>query len=166
MPPAAQTTALVKTPLCLKNVDSLSKGALSVGAKDFYVVGSYPQNGQVAVPLDVTLKLQFNDIVSKAQGLDSFFFLLNQFTGVTSSIPASCIRSVDDYILQFNVIDCFGDVLEANTAYVLFISQRMGEGEIQTLSSIKGVTINEKAFGLTMKNLVFRTVDSMLALLD
>ena len=137
MPPAAQTTALVKTPLCLKNVDSLSKGALSVGANDFYVVGSYPQNGQVAVPLDVTLKLQFNDIVSKAQGLDSFFFLLNQFTGVTSSIPASCIRSVDDYILQFNVIDCFGDVLEANTAYVLFISQRMGEGEIQTLSSIR-----------------------------
>ena len=101
----------MKTPLCLKNVDSLSKGALSVGAKDFYVVGSYPQNGQVAVPLDVTLKLQFNDIVSKAQGLDSFFFLLNQFTGVTSSIPASCIRSVDDYILQFNVIDCFGDRL-------------------------------------------------------
>ena len=42
----------------------------------------------------------------------------------------------------------------------------MGEGEIQTLSSIKGVAINEKAFGLTMKNLVFRTVDSMLALLD
>ena len=112
------------------------------------------------------MKVQFNDAVSRVQGLDSFFYLLNQYTGVTTSIPATCIKMANDFTVEFNVIDCFGDVLEANTAYVLFISQRMGEGEIQTLSSIKGVAINEKAFGLTMKNLVFRTVDSMLALLD
>lgn len=91
------------------------------------------------------MKVQFNDAVSRVQGLDSFFYLLNQYTGVTTSIPATCIKVANDFTVEFNVIDCFGDVLDAKTVYVFFISQRMRDGELQTLSSVKGVPVSEKA---------------------
>ena len=64
------------------------------------------------------MKVQFNDAVSRVQGLDSFFYLLNQYTGVTTSIPATCIKVANDFTVEFNVIDCFGDVLDAKTVYV------------------------------------------------
>ena len=51
------------------------------------------------------MKVQFNDAVSRVQGLDSFFYLLNQYTGVTTSIPATCIKVANDFTVEFNVID-------------------------------------------------------------
>ena len=105
------------------------------------------------------MKVQFNDAVSRVQGLDSFFYLLNQYTGVTTSIPATCIKVANDFTVEFNVIDCFGDVLDAKTVYVFFISQRMRDGELQTLSSVKGVPVSEKAFALQTKSVSFKTVE-------
>lgn len=103
--------------------------------------------------------MEFNDAVSRVLGLDSFFYLLNQYTGVTTSIPASCIKMTANAIIEFNVVDCFGDVLDAKTDYVLFISQRMKDGELQTLSSVKGIPIGENAFSLQSKSLSFKTIE-------
>lgn len=53
---------------------------------------------------------------------------------------------------------CLGDILEANTVYVLYISQRLNDTGIQTLSSVKGISLSEAAFGLQYKSISFRTI--------
>ena len=59
-------------------------------------------------------------------------------------------------------MSCLGDVLEANTAYVFYVAQRLNGNQIETLSSVKNVPINERAFNLVYKSIHFRTVDSMI----
>lgn len=105
--------------------------------------------------------MQFSDSVPVSQGLHGFFFLLNQFTGVTTEIPASCIVVKNSYTLEVPVLSCLGDVLEANTVYAFYVAQRFNGNVIETLTSIKNMQIHEKAFDLQYKSIVFRTIDSI-----
>lgn len=126
---------------------------------DFYISKYYPSNGEENVLLDTTIRMEFTDSIPLSQSLNGFFFLLNQFTGVTTEIPASCIVVKNSYSLEIPVVRCLGDVLEANTIYAFYVSQRMTNNAIETLSSMKNIQINELAFSLQYKSIVFRTVD-------
>ena len=128
---------------------------------DFYITNFYPANGEENVLLDTTISMQFSDSIPLSQGLQGFFFLLNQFTGVTTEIPASCIVVKNSYTLEVPVLSCLGDVLEANTVYAFYVAQRLNGNVIETLSSIKGLEINERSFNLEYKSIVFRTVSRM-----
>ena len=110
------------------------------------------------VLLDTTFQLEFTDSIYISEGLDHYFFILNQFSGVSTELPASCINVVNGHILEIPVMTCLGDILEANTVYVLYISQRLNDTSIQTLSSVKGTSLSEAAFGLQYKSILFRTI--------
>lgn len=137
---------------------------LSLVDTDFYISNYYPSNGEENVLLDTTIKMEFTDSIPLSQGLNGFFFLLNQFTGVTTEIPASCIVVKNSYSLEIPVVRCLGDVLEANTVYAFYVSQRMTNNAIETLFSMKNIYINELAFNLQYKSIVFRTIDRILLL--
>ena len=124
---------------------------------EFYVSNNFPAQGSVDVLLDVTVRLQFTDAIPSAQGFQGYFYLLNQVKGIPTEIPASCIKVVNEYTLDFPMADCMGDVLEPSTVYVFYVSQRIMNNQIQTLSSIKGIGASEKLFGLTHKSLSFTT---------
>ena len=124
---------------------------------EFYVSHSFPTQGAVNVLLDVTIRLQFTDAIPSAQGFQSYFYLLNQIKGIPTEIPSSCIKVVNEYTLDFPMADCMGDVLEPSTVYVFYVSQRIMNNQVQTLSSIKGIGASEKLFGLTYKSLSFTT---------
>ena len=109
--------------------------------------------------------MQFSDSLPVSQGFHGFFFLLNQFTGVTTEIPASCIVVKNSYTLEVPVLPCLGDVLEANTVYAFYVAQRFNGNSIETLSSIKGIAINERAFDLQYKSIVFRTINRIFLVL-
>ena len=126
---------------------------------NFYITNFYPANGAENVLLDTTISMQFSDSIPLSQGLQGFFFLLNQFTGVTTEIPASCIVVKNSYTLEIPIPRCLGDVLEANTVYAFFVSQRLNGNVIETLSSIKGFEIDQKPFNLEYKSIVFRTIN-------
>ena len=150
----------------LKQVTISEYGLCSLAEKEFFIEKFYPANGEENVVLDVTLSLEFSDSIPVSQGFQSFFFLLNQFTGVTTEIPASCVVVKNSYSLEIPVVSCLGDVLEANTAYVFYVAQRLNGNQIETLSSIKSVPINERAFNLLYKSISFRTVDSTISLIS
>ena len=152
----------MKTLFVLKQVHIFEYRSYFLADKEFFIEKYYPINGEENVVLDVTLSLEFSDSIPLSQGFQSFFFLLNQFTGVTTEIPASCVVVKNSYSLEIPVVSCLGDVLEANTAYVFYVAQRLNGNQIETLSSIKNVPINERAFNLLYKSIHFRTVDSMI----
>ena len=98
-----------------------------------------------------------------AQGFEGFFFLLNQAKGTVKDFPATCVRVINSYTLELPVVSCFGDVLEPETAYVFYLSQRLQGDEVVTLSSIKGMPVSEKAYGLKFKSVVFYTTSGIAA---
>ena len=124
---------------------------------EFYVAEYFPAQAATNVLLDVTVRLQFTDAIPSAQGFQKYFYLLNQVKGTMKEIPATCIKVVNEYTLDFPMADCVGDVLEPSTVYVFYISQRINNNLIQTLSSIKGINVSEKVFGLAYNSLVFTT---------
>ncbi len=129
-----------------------------IDSNEFYIKKYSPSQSAVNVLLDTTIHLQFSDAVPSSQSFSGFFYLLNQIRGTSTEIPASCIKMVNEYTLEFPIVSCLGDVLEPDTAYVFYLSQRLEGNTIKTLSSIKGIGINEKAFGLEYKSIVFYTI--------
>lgn len=130
----------------------------TVESSEFYINKFSPSQSAVDVLLDTTIRLQFSDAVPSSQGLWGYFYLLNQINGTPTKIPASCIKTVNEYTLEFPIVSCLGDVLEPDTAYVFYLSQRLNGNAVETLSSIKGTPVSEKAFGLEYKSVVFYTI--------
>lgn len=125
---------------------------------ELYIKKYSPSQSAVNVVLDTTIQLQFSDAVPSSQDFSGFFYLLNQIKGTSTAMPASCVKMVNEYTLEFPIVSCLGDVLEPDTAYVFYLSQRLEGNTIKTLSSIKGVGVSEKAFGLEYKSILFHTI--------
>jgi len=98
-------------------------------------------------------KSSYAQIVSSYIDIDSISVSINHLN-FTNNIQLE----LNEYTLEFPIVSCLGDVLEPDTAYVFYLSQRLEGNTIKTLSSIKGIGINEKAFGLEYKSIVFYTI--------
>lgn len=131
------------------------------GTNSFYVTGSVPAQDQQNVVLDSKITLQFSGIVPRSASKSGFFYLLNQRTGKRTEILSSCISQPGDFTLIVDVTQCLETVLDENTDYMFYISQKLEAGELVTFSNQRGTPISALAFMNTRSSLHFRTVSSI-----